>query len=131
MKFLLDANFLMIPGQFGVDIFSELLKFGKPELYTLDSVKKELERLSGGRSADARAARLALSLIEQKNVRVLRSSGLPVDRELEALSRKGYVVCTQDKHLKKRIFEGRRPVVTMRQKKYLTMLSLPLLGEDS
>jgi rRNA-processing protein FCF1 len=30
MRFLLDANFLLIPGRFRVDIFRELEQFGKP-----------------------------------------------------------------------------------------------------
>ena len=44
MKFLLDTNFLMIPGKFKVDVFSELEKFGKPELYTVSAVVRELEK---------------------------------------------------------------------------------------
>jgi rRNA-processing protein FCF1 len=54
MKFLLDANFLMIPGKFRVDVFKELEKFGKPDLYTLDLVVKELSKQSSGSPLSSR-----------------------------------------------------------------------------
>jgi len=42
MKLILDANFLIIPGKFKVDVFKELRMFGNPEPFTLDLVVKEL-----------------------------------------------------------------------------------------
>ena len=68
MKFLLDTNFLLIPGQFKIDIFSELNKYGKPKLFTLDLVVQELKTLSTGKGKDSAAAKLALELLQQKKV---------------------------------------------------------------
>jgi len=122
MKFLLDANFLMIPGKFRVDIFTELERFGKPELYTLDRVKTELKNLSSSKGKASRYAKLALTLIEKKKIRVLPTKGRETDREIaRTASGQGLAVCTQDRKLKKALLGKGLPVVTLRQKKYLVI----------
>ncbi len=110
-KAILDTNFLLIPSKFRVDIFSELEKFGKPDLYTLDLVIKELEKIKGGK--------LALKLIEAKKIKTLKSAELKADKELLRLSKKGYIICTQDRELIKKITSSGGKVISMRQKKYL------------
>ena len=117
-KVLLDTNALMIPGSFKVDIFSELEKFGVPELYTLDSIIAELAKIIklGGR--DAKAAKLALMLIEKKNVKVLPSKLSITDKELERLS-SDYIVCTLDKELINKLQSKNKQVIRLVQKKYL------------
>ena len=121
MKFLLDANFLMIPGKFRVDIFTELERFGKPELYTLDSVIKELEKLSASRGKDARYAKLGLTILKEKKIQPL-PSGKDTDSEIERVaSEQGFAVCTQDKALKAKLLSRKVPVITLRQKKYLVI----------
>jgi len=42
-----------------------------------------------------------------------------VDDSLTALSHQGAIIATQDKALKKRL---KKPLITIRQKKYLTLL---------
>ena len=120
VRFLLDTNFLMIPGQFKVDIFAELEKFGKPELYILDTTIKELEKISKGRGSDAKAARLALELVKMKNIKMVQAQNKSTDREILRLAfEKDFVVCTQDKKLKAKLIKMGSRVVTMRQKKFL------------
>jgi rRNA-processing protein FCF1 len=121
MKFLLDANFLMIPGKFKVDIFQELEKFGRPELYTIDLVAKELARLSKAKGRSAFSAKLGLYFIQQKDIGILETEGRNADKELLALAGKGYTVCTQDKALTAKILKAREKVVFLRQGKYLEM----------
>lgn len=118
MKFLLDANFLMIPGALKIDVLRELQKFGKPELYTLDLVARELESLSQGQGRDARAARFALELVKSRNIRILKSQETAADKELLRIA-KGFVVCTQDSALRKRLRARKIHVVYLRQGKYL------------
>ncbi len=115
MKFLLDTNFLLIPAQFRVDVFSELSKFGKPELYTIDLVLKELGKMR------SRKARLAQELLAREKVRVLHTGGRNADSALVKAASKGFVVCTQDRALARRLKSRGTPVVTLRQKKYLVM----------
>ncbi len=120
MKFLLDTNFLLIPGIFRVDVFSELCKFGKPEMYTLDLVRKELETISKGTSKDSMSARLALQLLGMKGVSILNTSGGKTDEEIEKLAKiDNFIVCTQDKKLIQTLKREKVKVVSLRQKKYL------------
>ncbi len=114
MKFLLDANFLTIPGQFKVDVFRELEEFGKPELYTLNLVVKELEKLK------SRHARLALGLVKKEGVKILFSKTSNTDREIVRIASKGgFVVCTQDKKLIEKLKKKGISVVSLRQKRLL------------
>jgi len=120
MKALLDTNFLMIPGEFGVDIISELMNLGYIEMFTLDVVVNELEKLSAKGGKTSRSARIATELVKS-GITVLKTSErmTETDGEMLRLARKGYVVCTQDSGLISKIRgEGLR-FITMRQKKYL------------
>jgi rRNA-processing protein FCF1 len=121
MKFLLDANFLMIPGKFRVDVFRELERFGRPELYTIDLVVKELSKLSKAKGRDAFSAKLGLYFIQQKDIGILETEGKNADSELLGLAGKGYTVCTQDKALTAKILKARGKVAFLRQGKYLEM----------
>ena len=123
MKFLLDTNFLLIPGKSKVDVFAELRRFGKPELYTIDLVVEELKKLASGRGRDSRSARLALELIGKKDVGVLKSCAANADLELERLaSERDFAVCTQDRELIGHLRKDGIHAVSMRQGRYLEKL---------
>ncbi len=116
MKFLLDTNILMSIESLKIDLVSELSKFGKPELYTLDVVKKELIKKSNIQ------AKIALEFIKRFKVKVIKSSGQDADSEIvRTASEKGFVVCTQDKALIKRLVRKGVKVVYIRQKRFLEM----------
>ena len=120
MKFLLDTNFLMAIGQFKIDIFSELMLFGKPEFYTIDLVIDELHKLSLGAGKDSKAATLALDIIGRKNIEVLKTGGKDADRELErAAAEGGYTVCTTDRELTARLKREEVLVIGIKQKRLL------------
>lgn len=120
MKALLDTNFLMIPGDFGVDILSELLNLGYTEIFTIDLVIAELGRLSVGQDRRARNARIGSEFIRKGNVIILKTGGEKADDEIFRLAKtRQYIACTQDKGLISRIKgEGLR-YITLRQGKYL------------
>lgn len=120
MKFLLDANFLMIPGKFKVDIFMEMERFGRPEFYTLDSVVRELGKITKAGGKDSFYAKFGLFLVQEKDIGILESDG-KADSELLRLSKEGFVVCTQDKALTTKIRKAGGKVVFLRQRKYLEM----------
>ncbi|MBI4181364.1 MAG: DNA-binding protein [Candidatus Aenigmarchaeota archaeon] len=113
MKVLLDTNFLLLPAQAKVDIFGQLRGLGYGEWATLDAVVRELRALG------SRQARLALHLVEQKGVDILRTRGGRADDELLRLGRQGYAVCTQDAALARRLHRAGVRVLTLRQKKYI------------
>ena len=119
MKFLLDANFMLIPGKFKVDIFAELAKFGHPNLYTIDLVVDELEKISHSTGADARAAKIGLKLLYEHNVNILKAEESNTDKDLIRLTKEGFIVCTLDKALIEKIHKKGKQVIRLRQKKYL------------
>ena len=121
MKALLDANFLMIPGKFKLDIFNDLKEFGNPDLYTLDLVVKELQGLSKEKGKDSRNAKLGLELIKKWKVNILETEHPNTDNEILRIAKKGFVVCTQDKELIGRLKENNIKVISMRQKSTLQM----------
>lgn len=123
MRFLLDTNFLLIPGRFRIDVFSELENFGKPELFTIDLVVSELRKLSAGRGRDSANARLGLELLEKKGVQVLSTSGTNTDHEIGKIaSEQDMAVCTQDRELQKMLKEDDVTVIFLRQKRTLSRL---------
>ena len=122
MKALLDTNFLMIPGQFRVDVISELTSLGYIEFFTLDLVVAELNRFATKGGKIARYARVALEIIRNCGVTILETKGdlKRVDDEILRLARtKNFVICTQDKELMKKIKATGMRFITLRQNKYL------------
>ena len=119
-KIFLDTNFLMIPGQFGVDIFKEIERICDfpYELHILDTVIGELKNLTTkGKGKDKRAAKLALSLLKAKPLNITRSApDVNVDDELIRLGQK-HIIATQDMPLKRKV----KKKIVLRQKKYLVL----------
>ncbi|NIP40445.1 MAG: nucleotide-binding protein [Candidatus Aenigmarchaeota archaeon] len=121
MKALLDTNFLMIPGEFGVDILSELLNLGYTEIFTLDLVVDELKRLSVGKAKVSRNARIGLEFVRKGEIVILETKGKQADQEiLEFAKTREFAICTQDKELINKVKRFRGRVITLRQGKYLT-----------
>lgn len=123
MRVVLDANFLMIPGQLGVDVFSELRSIVPAgTLVTPECVVSELKMLASGRSKDARAAQLALELLRRKNVHVLPHHEKKADEALkEMATEEGTVIATQDRALQAALREKHVPLITLRGKKMLVL----------
>jgi uncharacterized protein len=126
-KVILDTNFLLVPGQFHVDIFSEVERIlHEPfEMCIVEKTIEELNRIvmSGGRD-DKFAAKLALVLAIQKNLKRLPSSSRKgyADDDIVQVSDKSTYVATQDAILRKRVMEKGAKVIGLRQKKYLVVL---------
>jgi rRNA-processing protein FCF1 len=120
MRFLLDTNFLLIPGKFRVDIFHELEKFGRPEVFVLDLTMIELRTIIKRGGRDSKHALLALDLLVKKDVGVLEAGSREhTDRVLMRFARKGYTVCTSDAGLLRRLRGDGLRAVTLRNGSYL------------
>ncbi len=67
-KIILDTNFLLVPAEFGLDVYSELERLvpQKHELVTLPCVRAELENLT----RKNKKLKLALSIMGSKGVRI-------------------------------------------------------------
>jgi len=124
---LVDTNFLLVPGQFGVDIIGELNRIldVKFEVVVPNVVLDELnviERKAKGK--DLMAVRMAKKLIERfKVVEIGKFREKPADTQIYefAVKNPNVVVCTNDKLLKKKLREKGIPVVYLRQKKILEL----------
>ena len=122
-----DTNFLLVPGQFGVDIISELnrildvrFKIIIPNV-VLDELKV-IERKSRGK--DLMAIRMAKKLSERfETVDIGCLGEKPIDDQILdfAVKKERIIVCTNDKGLKKRLREKGIPVVYLRSKKILEL----------
>jgi hypothetical protein len=120
VKVIIDTNALMTAEQFGVDIFSELLRLGYIEWLVPAQVKGELRSLADGadKGRDKTAARVALGLAERCTI--VGIDNCPADRAIEELAEKeGAAVFTNDKALKKRLFSKGITVIYLRQGRYL------------
>ncbi|MBN2052918.1 nucleotide-binding protein [Candidatus Woesearchaeota archaeon] len=126
-KVILDTNFLLVPGQFMVDIFTELERImSEPfEMCVIDKSIAELNQLvAAGKEKDKFAAKLALVLIRQKNLKTLHSfvSKNSVDDIIVSKADASTYVATQDKALRDRVSEKGAKTIGLRQKKYLMII---------
>jgi hypothetical protein len=121
VKFLLDTNFLMIPGQFHVDIFEQLRGFAPAEFHVSELSVKELEKIAKGRGKASSHANVALLIMKKEGVNVIPSGKTGnTDESIRRIARReGMIVCTADKALKARLKRAGVRVVVLRQKKYL------------
>lgn len=123
---VLDTNFLLIPAQFRVDIFTELDRIidFPHRLCILDKTLDELENsitLQKGKEKDA--AKLAKKLIENKKIHIIKTDKLKnVDQILlETAAKEGFIVATQDIKLKQRLKTKGIRIITLRKKTHLTI----------
>ena len=132
-KILLDTNFLLVPSQFGVDIFQEIERISdfNYKLYIVPATEKELLKIvETQKGAQKKAAELAILLLKAKNVLTVkteknkkRGDFQPVDDLIvEIASTQGFIVATQDKELKQRLLEKGVRVITLIQRKYLKLI---------
>ena len=80
IQVILDTNFLMAVSQFRIDIFAEIQRICdfRYKLYIIDKTLDELKGLiEQNKGKDGRAAKLALSLIKQKHISIIKT-----DKEL-------------------------------------------------
>lgn len=123
MIVLLDTNALLLPHKHKVDIFSEVGRIipEKIEIVTLSTVVEELKGIAKSASDDGAAAKVGLKLIEDKNVRIIPSSG-PVDDAIVVVAKQQEaVVCTNDKDLKRRLKAKGVRIISPRGKTHLEL----------
>ena len=122
-KIIIDTNFLLIPANFKVDIFSELERicFFKYKLYIVDRTLKELQNIIKlQKGADKDAAKLALLLIKSKGLKIISTEEQKsVDDLIVELSDENTIVATQDIGLKRRLKAKGIKIITLKSKKKL------------
>lgn len=137
-RVILDTNMLLVPGQFKVDIFTELDRIiDEPyEIVILDKTLEELKKITEtGKGADKQAAKLAGLLIEHQKKRdfnassrsnckglkiISSSSGLYVDDAIIEIAEDEFVA-TNDSELKRRLLEKGVRVIYLKQQQHLAI----------
>lgn len=124
---ILDTNFLTVPAQFGVDVFSEaerVLERGV-EFILLDSVIEEIRsKLARASRTEARIFRVALDLAERCTIVSADASlkGNPVDDQLLEFTKSVEgVLATNDRELRVRASSLGLPVLLLRGKNHLEL----------
>ena len=118
---ILDTNFLTIPADFGIDIFSEAETILERQLkfVLLQSVVEEIEE-----KGDHKKFRIAKSLFDRCDIEDVSESmsKLAVDDQLleYTISRNG-VLATNDKELRRKARKKGVPVLFLRGKKRLEL----------
>ncbi|MDP7180480.1 MAG: nucleotide-binding protein [Candidatus Woesearchaeota archaeon] len=124
-RIIIDTNFLLIPIQFNVDIFSEIERIVdfKYKLYIVDKTVDELRAIvekQKGKSKEA--AKIGLLFVEKGKVNVIKTKGEKYTDDLIVEEVKGGdVVATQDVGLKRRLKEKGVKFIGLRQKRYLVL----------
>ncbi len=124
VRVLLDTNALLMPAQFGIDLFDELMGlFGDFEPITLEEVVGELSGLARGRGRDAAAARVGLAMARHSKVVPSGSTAERVDdRVIEYARREGCTVVTNDRELRNALLGEGINVVSMRRERTLELM---------
>ncbi len=124
-EIILDTNFLMVPFQLRVDIFSEIERICNfnYKLAVLEGTIKELENMAKSASGkDKKAAKAALKIVQSKKVEIIKYGEDYVDDAILSASDKDTIVATQDMALKRKLVQKGIPIIILRQKKYLQLL---------
>jgi len=123
-KIIIDTNFLMIPGEFRVDIFSEIKNIANfpYKLAIIDKTIDELKMIISRdmtKSVDKLYAKIGLGLIESQNIEKIHTQAKNVDDAIVEIADEDTLVATSDKELKKRLREKNVRIINLRKKQYL------------
>lgn len=117
---IIDTNGLMVPGQFGIDIFMELKRLGFDSYVVPRASVRELEKISTqGRGRDRTAAKIALSLLDRCTI--VEKEGFADDVIMELATSKEDTVLTSDVELKKRLCSKGVSIVQLREQTHLSL----------
>ena len=124
---IFDTNFLTVPAQFGVDVFSEAERVleRSVEFILLESVIDEIRvKLEKSGKTERRMFRVAMDLTERCKIVEIDQSmkdSLVDDQLLEYAASVGGVLATNDRELRNRSAERSVPVLMLRGKKHLEL----------
>lgn len=109
---VLDANALIMPFQFSVNLDSEIIRLvGEVDIFVPSSVIDELERL-GRKDALKLASKYEVIFVSKKGDRGV----------VEAVEKTDGILVTNDKILKERVLKKKKPVITLRSRSHLELV---------
>ncbi len=125
MKVLLDANALMMPAQFQIDLFDELrMLVGAFDPVVLPGIIQELNGLSRAKGRDGAAARCGLTLAEKCTIAQIKDlKANTVDEQvIEYAAQNKCLVVTNDRRVRDALFAQGIGVISLRNQKKLEIL---------
>ncbi|MFA6225116.1 MAG: PIN domain-containing protein [Methanoregula sp.] len=125
MKVLLDANALMMPAQFQIDLFDELrMLIGAFDPVILPGVLQELNGLTRAKGRDGAAARCALTFVEKCTIvqNADLKSGSVDAQVVEYAAQNKCLVVTNDRRVRDALFAEGIGVISLRNQKKLEIL---------
>ncbi len=124
-KIILDTNFLLIPIEFKVDIFTEIERIcAFPyELCAVEKTITELEKIARTQNRKtAMAAKIGASFLKVKEIHMLSMGDCTtVDDALLFWGKNGAIIATQDKDLKRMLKSHRVRRIVLRKKSFLLL----------
>ncbi len=126
-RIIIDTNFLLIPYQFKVDIFSEINRVCpfSYELYIVDKTIQELEKIVNKQTGkNKKAAALGMIFLGQRIKGRIKAGELTVDEAIlkQASKSKGCIVATQDAELKRKLKKKGVSLIVLKNKAYLELI---------
>ncbi|MFA5220668.1 MAG: PIN domain-containing protein [Methanoregula sp.] len=121
----MDANALMMPAQFKIDLFEEIRALvGGFEPVVLKEVVQELTGLTRAKGKDGAAARFGLALVEHCTIaETPAGTSNPVDeRVIEYAEKHDCMVVTNDRRVRDELLDRGIGVISMRNQKKLEIL---------
>ena len=118
---------MLIPAQFGVDIFQELDRIStrRVELLIFDGILFELRKIAAESIKKEKEVNIALELAKKCNNIEINAKDFPekdVDNIIFHLATQNkWVVATNDRELRKRLRAHQIPVITLRKKAKLSI----------
>ena len=121
-KVVIDTNMLLYIEKFNIDIFEEIKKLlGATEFFITKQVEFELSLKEKENLNLEKSSKIAKKIMEKNNVKIMRIEGENADKSLENASKKGFIVVTGDKELRKNIKGFGGKVIYLRKKKLLEL----------
>lgn len=128
---IVDTNFLLLPAQFGIDIFTQAEEAmdRRTDFIVLDSVAEEVKRKASQAtgSKEKRLLRVTIELMKRcKEVEVDDNfAELPVDDQVVEYAKKvNGVIATNDKELRRKARKHEIPLLILRGRKRIVVEGL-------
>ena len=97
-KVVADTNFLIDVLKFRVNFIEEYRN-----LFVTESILNELKFISSGKSKVGKYAKLALDMIKSGKIKALPKIKNKADEDLIEYAKKGFLIATNDRELRKRL----------------------------
>lgn len=121
-KIAVDTNMLFAQEQFKVRIVEEIQGIlHNAKIFVPMQVLEELEKLEGKSKRLEKQARIARQVLKEEKIGKIKVFAENADKALLLLSKKGFIIATNDKALRKKIKESNGKCITLRKKKYLIL----------